>query len=82
VGTPQGGGGGVMSEHGDMIDAASRAILEAVKAFHIVTTPDALRKTERDLRSQGITQSADQILWSAKMALLDKLDAIERDTAR
>jgi hypothetical protein len=54
----------------------ARAILDAVAAYHANTTPDALRKAERDSESRGSPQSADQIEWSAKMAFLDAIDAI------
>jgi hypothetical protein len=51
-----------------------RAILQAVAVYHANTTPDAVRKTVRESESRGSPQSADQVLWSAKMALLDALE--------
>ena len=57
-----------------------RAILEAVTVYHASTTPDAVQKTERELAEQGVLKTEDQILWSAKMAFLDALDAIERES--
>lgn len=57
-----------------------RAILEAVAVYHANTTPAAVRKAERESESRGSPQSADQIQWGAKMALLDALDAIGKGT--
>jgi hypothetical protein len=43
--------------------------LKPIQAFHIATTPDALRET---------SQSEDDVVWGAKMALQDALDALEK----
>ena len=59
---------------------SDRAILEAVAVYHASTTPDAVRNAERESENRGSPQSADQVLWGAKMALLDALDEIEKDT--
>jgi hypothetical protein len=57
-----------------------RTILEAVALYHAKTTPDAVSKTMGDFASRGVSKSAEDVLWSAMMALIDTLDALEEET--
>jgi hypothetical protein len=50
------------------------AINEAIQTYHAATTPDAVNKAVTESESRGIPQSAEDVMWKAKMTLLEAVE--------